>query len=279
MHDNAAKGSFETARFDHFRYVDMCKFSKRTFLFLVLGFLTGLIFGSLLYMNKSIIHNVKKCHIGPFMRKAETGRPQNIIQELGETWLVFIGVLTDAETIENPARKLLYKDWISSLPGKIVFFITKTRNSSTLNNAYISVVYLQGSNLTEPPMKYLIMLRYISKYYLTWFKWFMLAEDDLFINTDKLYFLRRLNYLEDYVLTPESGKHETYLSTSGTIISRSFLRKISRNIMHCPQNLSEIVQEDDINNCLLQLTLLWSQGSKVSYCKLISIATQLHGYY
>ena len=109
----------------------------------------------------------------------------------------------------NTRAKAIFETWGKHVPGKIVFFAPEGSNNSNseysdqLSNTKphvvltsdLPVVMLRGVDDSYPPQKKSFrMLHYMNKHYIDKFEWFMRADDDLFIKTDKLEkFLRKIN--------------------------------------------------------------------------------------
>lgn len=107
-----------------------------------------------------------------------------------EKQLLLVGVMTADVYIETRARAV-YETWGQKVPGKILFF---TADGESLP-AGLPVIRLKGVDDSYPPQKKsFMMLKYMKDNYGDQFEWFMRADDDVFVKTDRLeLFLRNIN--------------------------------------------------------------------------------------
>lgn len=109
-----------------------------------------------------------------------------------QTNLVFVGVMTAQEFLSDRA-KAVYDTWGKDVPGRLAFFSSEGSISST-----IPVIALKGVDDRYPPQKKSFrMLYYMYEHYIDRFEWFARADDDVYINTQKLEkFLRSIDSLK-----------------------------------------------------------------------------------
>ncbi|KAK6166065.1 hypothetical protein SNE40_022845 [Patella caerulea] len=154
----------------------------------VFGFCLGYFMVQWLSLSILRIH-VKNCrnffHPSPTDAKTET-----LIHESEDKFLL-VAVMTTRKYLETRAEAM-YNTWGQQVPGKIVFFVGGT----AVYNGTLPVVLLKDiKEDTYPPQKKsFTMLKYVSNHFLNEYEWFMRADDDVFVKTDRLeHFLRSVN--------------------------------------------------------------------------------------
>ena len=105
--------------------------------------------------------------------------------------LLLVGVMTADKYIETRA-KAVYETWGKKVPGKILFFTADTQNVTDMD---LPVVRLKGVDDSYPPQKKsFMMLKYMNEHFGDQFEWFMRADDDVFVRTERLsLFLKNVN--------------------------------------------------------------------------------------
>ena len=103
--------------------------------------------------------------------------------------LVLVGVMTARNFLQDRA-KAVFDTWGQSVPGRIAFF--SSEGSPTYG---MPVISLKGVDDRYPPQKKsFMMLHYMYENYIDKFEWFIRADDDVFVRTDKLEaFLRSID--------------------------------------------------------------------------------------
>ncbi len=172
-------------------------------------------------------------------------RRKHLSQELAPRSLLFTGVLT-AQKYLNTRALAIWKTWGKEL-SDIYFF------SSPPEDAYLRkelpVITLPGINDTEyPPQKKVYrMLKYMHDHFIDNFDFFMRADDDSYVKTDRLLeLLKNINPAQDiYMGGPGFGRsndleriklkeEEHYCQGGpGVIFSRSALRKLAPHLEDC----------------------------------------------
>lgn len=133
--------------------------------------------------------------------------------------LVFVGVMTAKEFLGDRA-KAVYDTWGNNVPGRLAFFSSEGSVSASL-----PVIALKGVDDRYPPQKKSFrMLYYMYEHYIDRFEWFARADDDVYINTEKLgKFLRSIDSLKPQFI----GKYTLLLMTNdGIWHARAELRGI-----------------------------------------------------
>lgn len=95
--------------------------------------------------------------------------------------MLFTGVMT-AEKYLTTRAKAVWETWGKEVPGQLLIFSSE---NSTSNQ--IPLVALPGIDDRYPPQKKsFTMLKYMHDNFIDQYEWFMRADDDLYVKTDKL---------------------------------------------------------------------------------------------
>lgn len=166
----------------------------RSKLLLFLKFLLGLIAG-IFFMGQLQISLITsgaciQFKLSPLHRQLKVKTLESADVETTGRQLLLVGVMTADKYIGTRA-KAVYETWGNRVPGKILFFTADTQNSTE----DLPVIPLRGVDDSYPPQKKsFMMLKYMSENYGDKFEWFMRADDDVFVKTDRLeLFLRSIN--------------------------------------------------------------------------------------
>ncbi|KAF3687021.1 Chondroitin sulfate synthase 1 [Channa argus] len=153
-----------------------------------------------------------------------------------------------AQKYLNNRAVAAYRTWAKTIPGHVGFF--SSEGSDTSIN--IPIVALRNVDDSYPPQKKsFMMLKYMHDNYLDKYEWFMRADDDVYINSEKLEsFLRSLNSSEAIFLgqtgmgaRDELGKlalepgENFCMGGPGVIMSREVLRRMVPHIRECIQEM------------------------------------------
>ncbi|KAI7814142.1 chondroitin sulfate synthase 1 precursor [Triplophysa rosa] len=173
---------------------------------------------------------------------------------------LFVGVMTAQKYLNNRAVAA-YGTWAKSVPGKVEFFSSEGSDTSIP----IPVVALQNVDDSYPPQKKsFMMLKYMHDHYLDQFEWFMRADDDVYIKSEKLEsFLRSLNSSEAIFLgqtgmgaRDELGKlalepgENFCMGGPGVIMSREVLRRMVPHIRQCLQEMYTTHEDVEVGRCV-----------------------------
>lgn len=128
--------------------------------------------------------------LSPVHRQLKVKTPERTEVEAKSRQLLLVGVMTAEKYIGTRARAV-YETWGHRVPGKILFFTSDSPNSTD----DLPVIRLRGVDDSYPPQKKsFMMLKYMYENYGDKYEWFMRADDDVFIRTDRLeLFLRNVN--------------------------------------------------------------------------------------
>ncbi|XP_016091605.1 chondroitin sulfate synthase 1-like [Sinocyclocheilus grahami] len=173
---------------------------------------------------------------------------------------LFVGVMTAQKYLNNRAVAA-YGTWAKTIPGKVEFFSSEGSDTTIP----IPVVALQNVDDSYPPQKKsFMMLKYMHDHYLDQFEWFMRADDDVYIKSEKLEsFLRSLNSSEAIFLgqtgmgaRDELGKlalepgENFCMGGPGVIMSREVLRKMVPHIRQCLQEMYTTHEDVEVGRCV-----------------------------
>ncbi|XP_017777168.1 PREDICTED: chondroitin sulfate synthase 1 isoform X2 [Nicrophorus vespilloides] len=191
--------------------------------------------------------------------------------------LLFVGVMTAAKYLDGRA-KAVYDTWGSSVPGKIAFFSSEGSYSE-----HVPLIPLIGVDDTYPPQKKsFMMLKYMHDNYLEKFEWFMRADDDVYVRTDKLDRLLRSvdsrkpwfigqtgrGNSEEFGLLSLESDENFCMGGPGVILSRETLRKIGPNIESCLSTLYTTHEDVELGRCVRRtagISCTWSYEMQVIF--------------
>ena len=157
-------------------------------------FFLGLIGGILVATQlQSLLISSSSCvpyKLSPVHRKLKVNIQERTEVETKNRQLLLVGVMTADKYIGTRA-KAVYETWGSRVPGKLLFFTCDSQNTTD----ELPVVRLKGVDDSYPPQKKsFMMLKYMYENYGDKFEWFMRADDDVFVKTERLeIFLRNIN--------------------------------------------------------------------------------------
>ncbi|KAG5681987.1 hypothetical protein PVAND_011386 [Polypedilum vanderplanki] len=173
--------------------------------------------------------------------------------------LVFVGVMTSKDFLESRAKSV-YNTWGKSVPGRIAFFSSE---GSAMDD--LPVIALNGVDDRYPPQrKSFTMLHYMYEHYIDKFEWFLRADDDVFIKTDKLEkFLRRIDSTKaQFIGQAGRGNNEEFgllsleydenfcMGGPGIILSRQTLKQVAPHIPTCLKNLYSTHEDVEVGRCV-----------------------------
>lgn len=241
---------------------------SQLFVSIVLGSVLGFIFSALgPNRNKAChgIHDTKQTNLG--------------LSETHGSKLLFVGVLSAAKYLDTRTMAV-NQTWASDMPGRVEFFISydKSKTIGDLNNQMpVKILHGVMDNEYPPKQKVMAMLRYMYEKYANDYEWFMRADDDVYVRTDKLQnFLRRLDGSKEVVVVGQGGvgkidevnklglkPHECYcLGGPGVIISRNVLTKIVPNIESCLNEGVSDHEDVELGRCVRKyagISCMWAQ--------------------
>ena len=177
--------------------------------------------------------------------------------------LVFIGVMTAQRHLDNRAL-MIHSTWGKRVPGKMHFF----SGADSTTQYDLPLIALEGVDDSYPPQKKnWMMIKFLHDNYVDKFDWFIRADDDMYIKTDRLEkFLRSLNASEplfvgqagqgnakDFGLLGFDYSDNFCMGGVGVIMSRTALKTLGQNVGVCLNNLQTIHDDVEIGRCLKRL--------------------------
>lgn len=257
-------------------------------------FFVSLVFGSVL----GIIYSIFNLHVSPtllhrYYRECDTAflhhearRTSVKTIKLYENKFLYIGVMTAAKYLDTRAWAL-NQTWGSDMAGHVEFFTSFNETKSFQEKSkQMPIRALHGVKDNEyPPQKKVVaMLRYMYENYVDDYEWFMRADDDVYIRTEKLMgFLRTLDSSEDTVVgqggtgkAEEENKlglmeSECYcLGGPGVIMSRSVLKKIAPNLDSCLKETVSDHEDVELGRCIRKyagVSCLWAYEVSMRICR------------
>lgn len=177
--------------------------------------------------------------------------------------LVFVGVMTAQKYLSNRA-KAVYETWGKEVPGKIAFFASEF---STIpeNCPDLPLVSLPTVDDSYPPQKKsFLMLQYMWNNFGDKYEWFLRADDDVYVRTDRLEKLlrsvnsKRAMYIgqagrgnsEEFGLLSLEYDENFCMGGPGVIISRETLKRIVPHIKYCLKNLYTTHEDVELGRCV-----------------------------
>lgn len=193
--------------------------------------------------------------------------------------LVFVGVMTAHKYLSSRA-KAVYETWGETVPGKIAFFSSEY---STLpdNCPNLPLVALPTVDDGYPPQKKsFLMLQYMWNNFGDKYEWFLRADDDVYIRTDRLEkLLRSIDSTKHwYIGQAGRGNSEEFgllsleydenfcMGGPGVILSRETLRRIVGHIKDCLKNLYTTHEDVELGRCVKKyagIPCTWSYEVKI----------------
>ena len=179
--------------------------------------------------------------------------------------LIFAGIMTTRNNLGTRALAAS-STWVQDMHGDVRFFCGMTCNDSNATSSVkLTILPLTLKEDTYPPQrKSFMMLRYMYENHLNEYEWFLRADDDLFVNSDKLAaFLSSLNSSKLYFIgSPGFGKkHEKgklglsknkayCMGGPGIVLSRSTLAVMGPHINYCMNHLYTAHEDTELARCI-----------------------------
>ncbi|ELT93724.1 hypothetical protein CAPTEDRAFT_42376, partial [Capitella teleta] len=179
--------------------------------------------------------------------------------------LVLIGVMT-ARKFLNDRISALYATWakdVQSIRGKVLIF--SSAGSEPHAPKGVPVIGLPGVDDTYPPQKKsFMMLKYMHDYYKDKYRFFMRADDDVYIKLDKLAnFLHSINGSQALFIgqaglgtSDEIGRmnlkpgENFCMGGPGMVLTRSTLNRVGPHINECVKNLYTSHEDVEVGRCI-----------------------------
>ncbi|KAH8367665.1 hypothetical protein KR084_001326 [Drosophila pseudotakahashii] len=234
---------------------------RKTLIIACFGIALGLCIGTVL-KNYRALEIVKRCSLRPTNLKSPAEiiglREEDSIQN-SQRNLVFVGVMTAKSFLEGRARAV-YDTWGKEVPGRMAFFSSEGSYSEDL-----PVVGLKNVDDRYPPQKKsFMMLYYMYEHYIDRFEWFIRADDDVYMEPDKLErFLRSIDSSKpQFIGQAGKGNSEEFgllslefdenfcMGGPGVILSSETLRRVAPHIPSCLKNLYSTHEDVEVGRCV-----------------------------
>ena len=132
--------------------------------------------------NAKVQHNSNNMYNVPEI--SEILNNPKLTEKKGKKDFILIGVMT--------AKKYLYsriissfETWATNIPGKVLYF--SSEGSEKVAPKGLPVIGLKGVDDSYPPQKKsFLMIKYMYEYYGDQYEWFVRADDDVYIKSDKM---------------------------------------------------------------------------------------------
>lgn len=193
--------------------------------------------------------------------KGKIGRPNGIKQELHTKGFIFIAVMTSEKYMNTRARGV-WDTWGRRVPGRLLFFTGRTKQTDWKD---LPVIRLDVEDDAYPPQrKSFTMLKYVYKNFLERYEWFIRADDDVYMRTDRLgAYLKRLDSSDDIVIGQPGvghkveigmlglGKNDNFcLGGPGIIMTSNVLRKMGPHLLICLNETASFHEDVEIGRCI-----------------------------
>ena len=218
-----------------------------------------LLAGVIVGLHVALFLKQNQCHL----TYRNNFRPRTLTSEVqfNNSRFIFVGVMT-AEIFLQTRAQAVFDTWGRNVAGNLTFFSSQTHQKSRL-----PVISLPDVDDSYPPLKKsLMMIKYIHDHHIDDYEWFMRADDDVYIRSDKLVrLLRSLNSSDDIYLGQagkgtknESGMlnqlpRDNYcMGGPGVVFSRSVLKKVAPHIKHCLLKApkSHMHEDTELGRCI-----------------------------
>ena len=179
--------------------------------------------------------------------------------------LIFAGVMTTSGNLATRARAVSLT-WAPEIHGDVQFFCgTTCNNSNTRSGLNITILPLTSEEDTYPPQrKSFMMLKYMYEKLLDKYEWFLRADDDVYVNADKLFrFLHSLDSNKLHFIghsafgrSHEIGKlglanNRSYcMGGPGIVLSRRTLAVMGPHIGYCMNHLYSAHEDTELARCV-----------------------------
>src|SRR6218665_1547838 len=255
------------------------------------GFMIGLLL-STVYRNAAQRYSTKHCPL--FLSRhssnrstpvfcescqgsSSIARTESLIAERNKFYtdmnLVLVAVMTAKEFLKTRVVAV-HNTWAKSIPGEVIFF--SSEGSESESPPGIKVVGLRGVDDVYPPQKKaFLMVKYIHDHYLDKFRFFIRADDDVYIKGEALLkFLHSINSTGKPVIGKTGfgskeelgklylGENDNYcMGGPGMIMTREILAKTVPRIRDCLKNLYTTHEDVEVGRCInrfANVTCTWS---------------------
>uniref|UniRef100_A0A915NM15 Hexosyltransferase n=1 Tax=Meloidogyne floridensis TaxID=298350 RepID=A0A915NM15_9BILA len=173
--------------------------------------------------------------------------------------------MTAKQFLETRALQI-WQTWARNMPGEVIFFVSeRTELSSKIKNSGMKIISLRGIDDSYPPQKKsFAMLRWMYDNRYSDFNWFLRADDDLYIRSEKLAnFLHLLDPSKVLLLGQAGlgnveeygqlslGTNDNYcMGGPGVILSKETLRQLAPYLEQCLNSLLTTHEDVELGRCI-----------------------------
>ena len=188
--------------------------------------------------------------------------------------LLYVGVMTARKYLSTRARAV-YESWGAEVPGRMVFYSSEGSQEDEAASGLPLVALPRVDDSYPPQKKSFLMLQHMWQQHGEQFEWFLRADDDLYVRTDRLEGLlrsvdsRRALYIgqagrgnsEEFGLLSLEYDENFCMGGPGVLFSRETLRRIVPHIKYCLANLYTSHEDVELGRCVRKfagISCTWS---------------------
>ncbi|CAB0032797.1 unnamed protein product [Trichogramma brassicae] len=188
--------------------------------------------------------------------------------------LLYVGVMTAEKYLASRAKAVL-ETWGSDVPGRIGFYSSETSKVPSECPALPLIALPRVDDSYPPQKKSFLMLQHMWQKYGNRYEWFLRADDDLYVRTDRLERLlrsvdsRRALYVgqagrgnsEEFGLLSLEYDENFCMGGPGVLISRETLARLVPHIKYCLANLYTTHEDVELGRCVRKfagISCTWS---------------------
>ncbi len=255
---------------------------RRRILQIFCGFLVGLIVAWILSKKHRVSYNMcrkvltdwRKENAYDNIAEAENRSSLSTGAANSNKSLLFVGVMTAQKYLDTRAAAV-FETWGKEIPGKVAFF-SSAISVRPPNAPDLPLIPIKGVDDSYPPQKKsFLMLQYMWEHFGDKYEWFLRADDDVYIRTDKIEaFLRSVNSSKpQFIGQAGRGNQEEFgllsleydenfcMGGPGIILSRETLRRMAPHVKYCLQNLYTTHEDVELGRCVQRfahISCTWS---------------------
>ncbi|CAK5064836.1 unnamed protein product [Meloidogyne enterolobii] len=244
---------------------------KKFYLLFFFPFLVGFLFGTLLLSLNQQQYSRSLTRLNYFSLQKQQNNFNN-------KKLILVGVMTAKQFLETRALQI-WQTWARNIPGEVIFFVSeRTELSSKIKNSGMKIISLRGVDDSYPPQKKsFAMLRWMYDNRYSDFNWFLRADDDLYIRSEKLAKFLIINFSILFfhsflhLLDPSKvlllgqaglgnveeygqlslGTNDNYcMGGPGVILSKETLRQLAPYLEQCLNSLLTTHEDVELGRCI-----------------------------
>ncbi|KAF7633085.1 Hexosyltransferase [Meloidogyne graminicola] len=260
---------------------------KKSFLVFLFPLLIGLLFGTFLFSLNQKRYSRRFSHFSYFSRQK---------QQNNNKQLILVGVMTTKNFLETRALQI-WQTWAEQISGEVIFFVSEnTELNGKIKKSGMPIISLRGVDDSYPPQKKsFAMLRWMFDNRFSDFHWFLRADDDLYIRSEKLANLllsldpskalllgqAGLGNIEEYGQL-SLGPNDNYcMGGPGIILSKETLGQLAPHLEQCLRSLLTTHEDVELGRCIRKhvgIACPWNYEMQTLFHNNASIANLFHNY-